>query len=375
MAAQLHFNIFNSIILAGIFQGIVFAMVVFFSRKYNTFKSTLFLAAIILSFSLSNLGYYVRDINLITVTQFYIYCYFPFPLLIPPLLYSYATAFLDPEKKIMLREKLLYLPFVIFLLPCVAYKIAKLSGVRNDAFYHAMYPLPFYVEVLGILMTVAVLVFCIIKIGRFEKKNKDDGFNAMNLGLKWLKYTYACLIVLSLVWSFEMVKIQIDGVTSAFYWLWIGISLMIYWLGHIGIYKFGIQQERKKIRNYSIERKINYTAEKQKSEYIVAIEKMLVAEKRFLDSTITLDKIAEELHLSKSHLSRIINGELEMSFPDYLNKLRVEEAKLYLGNPDFSNYTLVAIGLEAGFNSKTTFNHTFKKVTGITPSDYKNAAR
>lgn len=370
----MNFNIFNSIILAGIVQGIVFAMVVFFSKKYN-FKSTLFLAGIILSFSFSNLGYYLHDIQLITATQFYEYFYLPFPLLIPALLYFYVNAFLDPEYKAAIREKLLYAPFVILLLPCLAFKVAKFSGFENDAFYQSVYYVPLAVEFFGILMMLITMPYCIVKISRFEKINKNNGVSTTNSGLKWLKWTCAGLIVLTSVWSFQMVKIQVDGVTSAFYLLWIGISVMIYWLGHIGIYKFGIQQERKKIRNYSIERKINYVPEKQKSDYIVTLEKILVGEKRFLDPTITLDKIADELHLSKSHLSRIINGELGSSFPDYLNTLRVEEAKSYLSNPDFSNYTLVAIGMEAGFNSKTTFNNTFKKVTGITPSDFKNTPR
>jgi len=51
--------------------------------------------------------------------------------------------------------------------------------------------------------------------------------------------------------------------------------------------------------------------------------------------------------------------------------LRVEEAKTYLIDNEFANYTLVAIGLEAGFNSKSAFNSSFKKITGKTPSQFK----
>ena len=50
----------------------------------------------------------------------------------------------------------------------------------------------------------------------------------------------------------------------------------------------------------------------------------------------------------------------------------MEEAKKYLTKPEFSNYTLLAIGLEAGFNSKSAFNASFKKITGLTPSQYKS---
>jgi AraC-like DNA-binding protein len=171
-----------------------------------------------------------------------------------------------------------------------------------------------------------------------------------------------------------MIYLMLIGTASqrTFYPLWLGMSIMIYWLGHIGIYKFGIQQERKQLRSYSIKTKIYPVAEKQKNEHIVTIEKLVKKEKRYLDASLTLDKIAEELNLSKSHLSRIINSELGTGFPEYINSLRVEEAKHYLNNPAFANYTLVAIGLEAGFNSKTTFNNAFKKATGLTPSEFKN---
>ena len=61
-----------------------------------------------------------------------------------------------------------------------------------------------------------------------------------------------------------------------------------------------------------------------------------------------------------------------MSFPDYVNNLRVGKAKEFLRTGEFSNYTLVAIGLEAGFNSKTSFYNTFKKNTGLTPLQFIN---
>ena len=96
-------------------------------------------------------------------------------------------------------------------------------------------------------------------------------------------------------------------------------------------------------------------------------------QKRYRDSDLTLDRIADELDLSNSYLSRIIKAELGVGFVDYVNTLRVEEAKLYLLKPEFSNYTLVSIGIEAGFNSKSAFYSSFKKITGQTPSDFKKA--
>jgi len=108
-----------------------------------------------------------------------------------------------------------------------------------------------------------------------------------------------------------------------------------------------------------------------KSELVTKLERFVVLERNFLDSQLSQEKVAENLGVSTGHLSKTINTELNQSFKEYLNKLRVNEAKLYLKNPEFSKYTLVAIGLEAGFNSKSAFNTSFKKIAGLTPSEFK----
>lgn len=172
-----------------------------------------------------------------------------------------------------------------------------------------------------------------------------------------------------------MMVIGVEGYYDFWNFIWIVIAVMIYWLGHVGIYKYGIEEERKKIRSHTLERSSIIVVDKQKSEHLALFENMIVQQKLFLDPEITQDKVADALNISKSHFSRLINNELGTSFPEYINQLRVKEAKYYLKHPDFANYTLVSIGLEAGFASKTTFNNTFKKITGMTPSEYKNDGR
>jgi AraC-like DNA-binding protein len=61
-----------------------------------------------------------------------------------------------------------------------------------------------------------------------------------------------------------------------------------------------------------------------------------------------------------------------MNFFNFVNKYRVEEAKLLLLNSKKEHYSILGIANEAGFSSKSAFNTTFKKVTGQTPSDFKN---
>jgi hypothetical protein len=137
--------------------------------------------------------------------------------------------------------------------------------------------------------------YCLRKIMRFEKSNKLAN-NIAPSKLMWLKWTIIGLFGLTSIWIYDMLYIAIEHRYHTFYWLWISMSVMIYWLGHIGIYKYGIEEERRKIRNYSIEHRNSHTAsEKQKNGHISALEDLMVNRKYFLDATLTLEKMAEEL--------------------------------------------------------------------------------
>ena len=86
---------------------------------------------------------------------------------------------------------------------------------------------------------------------------------------------------------------------------------------------------------------------------------------------LSMDIITSELGMSKSHFSKLINSYSNYNFSDFINSLRVEQAKQFLSNDDFNSYTIVAIGLECGFNSKSTFYSAFKKFTTKTPTTYR----
>ena len=89
----------------------------------------------------------------------------------------------------------------------------------------------------------------------------------------------------------------------------------------------------------------------------------------FKNPDVKLKNIADELNVSKHHLSQLLNDNLGKSFAQYINELRTEEAKQLL--VENNQFTLEAIGFEAGFSSKSTFYATFKKIVGQTPAEYK----
>lgn len=83
--------------------------------------------------------------------------------------------------------------------------------------------------------------------------------------------------------------------------------------------------------------------------------------------------LAEHLGISVHRLSQLFSQGLETSFYAYVNSFRIEESMRLLQDPNQAHLTLLAISMEVGFNSKSTFNRTFKKRTGVTPSIYRKS--
>lgn len=97
---------------------------------------------------------------------------------------------------------------------------------------------------------------------------------------------------------------------------------------------------------------------------------LLVEEKKYLDSSLTLNGTARLLSTNTAYLSRIINEQSGMNFSNYINKYRIEEAKKLLNERRQNSLTLEGIGKNCGFVSRSAFNSAFKKFTGLTPTEY-----
>jgi AraC-like DNA-binding protein len=95
----------------------------------------------------------------------------------------------------------------------------------------------------------------------------------------------------------------------------------------------------------------------------------------FKNPKLSASEVAEQLGISRQQLSEILNVHLETRFQDYLNQYRVEAFIKCLDQEDYKNYTLLGIATEVGFSSKSSFNATFKKLKGMTPSQYKKSEK
>lgn len=98
---------------------------------------------------------------------------------------------------------------------------------------------------------------------------------------------------------------------------------------------------------------------------------LMQQEKPYLDSELNLVKLADRLQISSHQLSYVINQGFGINFFHFINQYRVKRAEELLTDPQYDHLTIVAIGFESGFNSKTSFNTTFKKITSHTPTAYR----
>jgi AraC-like DNA-binding protein len=105
------------------------------------------------------------------------------------------------------------------------------------------------------------------------------------------------------------------------------------------------------------------------------VSAFMVKEKPYINSKLNLVELANHLNYPPYMLSKIINTGFGKNFFDFVNGYRVEEFKKRVDDPKFRNYTLLSIAFDVGFNSKTAFNRSFKKITDQTPSSYFNNRR
>ncbi|MCX6584641.1 MAG: helix-turn-helix domain-containing protein [Candidatus Aminicenantes bacterium] len=103
----------------------------------------------------------------------------------------------------------------------------------------------------------------------------------------------------------------------------------------------------------------------KKLSYLMELEKL------YREESISLQYLAEKLSITPHLLSQLLNEKLNITFPDYINNYRIEEARKLLVDPDWADRKVISIAFEVGYNTKAAFYGVFKKCTGMTPSEYR----
>jgi AraC-like DNA-binding protein len=202
---------------------------------------------------------------------------------------------------------------------------------------------------------------------------KQSHSSIEKINLRWLQYLLSAFVIAWLV----TLAIQLSAATpQAFNYSWLLVAVVTFLIGYMGLRQPEIFAGEENLVSGSegIQKKkyekSALTADKA-GQYLAKLQKLMAAEKPFLDKDLTLNSLAEKLSIPSHHLSQIINESLRQNFFEFVNSHRVEEAKKLLLDPANRHLNLAEIGHKAGFNSVSSFNAVFKKFVQMTPSRYQ----
>lgn len=141
------------------------------------------------------------------------------------------------------------------------------------------------------------------------------------------------------------------------------------------LFIFGLVNTRQLLQLEPVEEVAKPTEVSNLEEKIKAIEGGIQQKKLYLESHINLDRFSEQIGLRARDVSTIINAHYQSNFFEFINGYRIEEAKQLLLADDNKNDTILDIIYKSGFNSQSAFHRFFKRIVGMTPSEFRNRAR
>lgn len=373
---------FNLLLIAGVIQGFVFNIVtLFYKKKFG--KVIVFLNLTVLFLSLNNLQAWLIANGYSSSLFFIKQLLVPWYLLIFPMFYGFLINYLKLEKhklKSLLRFSIfLFLAELLIRISLIIY-VSNYSSELDDTIIKSYTSLE---EMLNATFGFFVLFSSGYLV--FKQKSKYQYILKYD-DIKWIKIFLILGGIIILFWIFAIILYNIYNNNSAYYPLRLGTSILLYWIGYQGFYRYNIVNDRILLRNTLSSNQFQSNLSPSSNQILIEnkesdytryknefddVHDYILREQRYLDSNLSLEKLAQEQKMSVSHLSKVINTCGDYNFSDYINSLRVEQAKKLLSDSNFDKYTNVSIGLECGFNSKSTFYSAFKKFTSTTPTEYR----
>lgn len=223
----------------------------------------------------------------------------------------------------------------------------------------------------------------------WEYKKLWSRYIAKIIYLQWFIYLVFTAILLKPVvdklfskqQKVKQIEVWFLSVFSGITIIWVGYTIGSYTSYIVGALSFSfvfyllilfwIFKRNKKTSFF--EETIKYADKKidsdEASTFQVKLDAIIKEKELFKNPDLKLADVANQLNVLPHYLSQFLNDNLGKSFSLFTNEYRIREAKRLLETEN--KYTIEAIGYECGFNSKSTFYTTFKKITGSTPANYK----
>ncbi|BAJ02912.1 AraC-type DNA-binding domain-containing protein [Shewanella violacea DSS12] len=376
------FNTHDIVLLITIYQCVLFALFLLTFKKGNK-QSNLLLALFLLSYaaipldSLINYGAAFRA-HVIEVSPNIFYFFGNAYWLEAVILLFYVRSLIYKKFTFSKYDFLLFVPFLCYLI----YEINiwfivdhgnKVAMLNN---YQAAEE-PLYSRFIGLFRECFRLfcgLLCLIELQRYQTKIKDKFANIESVDLTWLKILVigflfiradAILVSLAMFSSFEfglIIDYELLGLISNYTVLLLISVLIFFSLRFSSVFK-GIESNETTAPPLD-----KSPIDPQLVDNILLYMKN---EKPYLNHLLTLDNLASQLSIPPRYLSQAINRHFKQNFFEFINGYRIDESKQLLQLSENRQVTMLKIMDRAGFNSKATFNTFFKKLVGLTPTQYR----
>ena len=365
----------NILMLIGLSQGIIFGIVLIFGKIFKD-KTNRYLAYSIIMVAIIGFNEWATDQHLDDV--YYWIDFFgddvPWVLLVFVPSFVYFQKSLDFKPKIRVKNRILTIPFFIFLVLNIIIDLNIDFHLINTPWFVSNKIKIYIIE--SYLAVIYTTLLCAASYIMLVKSTKPTTVK------KWLKRIWIFDTALIVLWNLLIFIPEKYYKKNMDYAFWIATTFFIYWLIYKGLLQFHLAKDVSSLKTVilKLEGTNNNKSEITKIDkenkdvkHMNRLKEFLENEHLYRNPDLSLTDIADKLQLSPGYLSQLINSNLKINFTALINTYRVEEVKELVRNETFNQYSLLSIGLEAGFKSKSAFYTLFKKETGLTPNEYKKS--
>lgn len=300
------------------------------------------------------------------------------PFLYGPLLYLFVTQVMDRRRKISPVDALHFFPFLYF-----ATGDLLMMTIPNNELISRLFDFPASILLYAQLMSLSAYhLFCYQKLA--QQTAPTDAWQMETL--RWLKRqtTFSALVTGCIAFGLFFMYIYFPRYSDLRFLFGI-ITVYIYWVSYEAmrhpeslnlVVRPVLSAYQTVVPNGSLPaptRKYhNSTLKSEDIEAILcALSRVMDGKQPYLSPDLNIDTLAAMAGTNRHNLSQAINERLQKNFYDYLNEYRVKAAEKILTDPAYGHLKIAAIAYDAGFNSLSTFNDVFKKMTGDTPSAFR----
>ena len=368
-----------------VFVSLLLAFFLLSVKTQNKVANRLF-ASYLIVFAIDNIGIFISEdfiknhLNL----EFFRWT---FASLIIPIFYLYILSVCFTDFRLKAKHLLHAIPFIVTNI-AFAFRLYFLNDAEKIQFYNhrSQFPELYDFQLILVIQIVfySIAVFLVLK--KYKAIFQENYTNPKTSIFKWL---FQISTVLFILYYFSIAKNVLRYTDTEAVWMWANVVMQFLvliitcWfvlkaLNHPELFR-GIDSKLQLTRDIlPKEIENNLETKNNQSEVIttqiLALKQYMTEKEPYLDPSLTIQELANQIEIPVRDLSVLINHHINQHFFDFVNEYRIQKAMNILKDPLKNDLTVLEILYEVGFNSKSSFNTSFKKYTNLTPTAYRNAS-